>query len=529
MAYRLADAGRDVCVLERGKKWPPGSFPRTPYQLSQAEWDPDKKLYGLLDVWSFKGLGALVSSGLGGGSLIYANVLLRKDEKWFVEAPPDGLVWPITRADLERHYDEVERVLQPVPYPQHLWNRTPKTLAFRAAAEAAGHEPEAAPLAVTFSRGDELGIPFDSPGDNLHRVQRYGCRLTGECDVGCNFGSKNTTDLTYLSMAKKAEIRTLHEVKTFEPSAGGGFRIEVADHSEAAEHGGPSVERVIHARTLILAAGALGSPYLLLKNRDAFPALSDRLGTRFSANGDFLAFASRCETLIEPAVGPVVTSYIRIPDQLDDPPGAGRGHYIQDGGYGAFLAWVQETLAMPSIAWSRRKLLLKLAWRSLTGRRERNLSYELSQLLGDPDRSAGTLTMLGMGREPVQGTMQLKRKRLDIDWSFETARSYFDELGRDGAMAELADELGGRFHDNVLRRLNAIVTAHPLGGCPMGLTDADGVVSPTTGQVHNYPGLHVADGSVMPGPIGPNPSFTIAAVANRFADGIIAETMVTPA
>jgi cholesterol oxidase len=64
---------------------------------------------------------------------------------------------------------------------------------------------------------------------------------------------------------------------------------------------------------------------------------------------------------------------------------------------------------------------------------------------------------------------------------------------------------------------------HPLGGCPLGATPAEGVVDPVTGQVHNYPGLHVADGSVMPGTVGANPSFTIAALANRFADAILQE------
>jgi cholesterol oxidase len=41
------------------------------------------------------------------------------------------------------------------------------------------------------------------------------------------------------------------------------------------------------------------------------------------------------------------------------------------------------------------------------------------------------------------------------------------------------------------------------------------------GNVFGVPGLHVADGSVMPGPVGPNPSLTIAALADRFADAII--------
>ena len=79
-AYRLAESGLRVCLLERGKPYPPGSFARTPGQMRTNFWDPTRGLYGLFDLWSFHGLNALVSSGLGGGSLIYANVLLRKDE-----------------------------------------------------------------------------------------------------------------------------------------------------------------------------------------------------------------------------------------------------------------------------------------------------------------------------------------------------------------------------------------------------------------------------------------------------------------
>src|SRR5207302_7663486 len=107
-----------VCVLERGKAWPPGSFPRTPLEFKRALWDPSKGLHGLYDVWSFRGLGALVSSGLGGGSLIYANVLLRKDKRWFAEQTVDGVCpWPITYEQLVPHYEAVERVLAPVRYP----------------------------------------------------------------------------------------------------------------------------------------------------------------------------------------------------------------------------------------------------------------------------------------------------------------------------------------------------------------------------------------------------------------------------
>ena len=101
-AYRLAQAGRSTIVLERGQAYPPGSFARNPYEMSRAFWEPKDKLFGLFDIRSFRKLEAIVASGLGGGSLIYANVLLRKDERWFVHDSPlpgGGYEnWPTSRA-----------------------------------------------------------------------------------------------------------------------------------------------------------------------------------------------------------------------------------------------------------------------------------------------------------------------------------------------------------------------------------------------------------------------------------------------
>ena len=112
MAWRLADAGLDVCLLERGRTYPPGSFPRSPHHMSRNFWDPSEGRHGLFDVWSFSRISAVVSSGLGGGSLIHANVLLRKPESTFVCEPLPGggsEDWPVTYAELERHYCAVEQ------------------------------------------------------------------------------------------------------------------------------------------------------------------------------------------------------------------------------------------------------------------------------------------------------------------------------------------------------------------------------------------------------------------------------------
>ena len=110
---------------------------------------------------------------------------------------------------------------------------------------------------------------------------------------------------------------------------------------------------------------------------------------------------------------------------------------------------------------------------------------------------------------------------LEVDWSKGGgSRAYFDRLR--GAMRELSDELGAQFQDNPIWWLNRVVTVHALGGCPMGRDAGEGVVD-SWGRVFGAPGLHVADGSAMPGPVGPNPSLTIAALADRFADAIIDE------
>ncbi|HEY3252335.1 MAG TPA: FAD-binding protein, partial [Polyangiaceae bacterium] len=191
MAYRFAEAGLSVCVLERGKAYPPGSFPRSPYEMKQNFWDPSQGLQGMYNVWSFQNLGAVVSSGLGGGSLIYANVLIRKDEPWFVNERPDRPgyeAWPVTRADLEPHYANVERIMMPQTYPatHEPYARTPKLLAMRATAQAlAERSPGQVKLllpnlAVTFGNPGRVPVPGEPISEefpNLHGRTRDTCRL----------------------------------------------------------------------------------------------------------------------------------------------------------------------------------------------------------------------------------------------------------------------------------------------------------------------------------------------------------------
>jgi cholesterol oxidase len=565
-AYRLAEAGLRVCVLERGKPYPPNSFPRAPHRMKMNFWDPSEGLYGMYNIWSFSGLGAVVCSGLGGGSLIYANVMIRKDEKWFVKEDLEGggfEYWPVTRADLDPHYDRVEKMLGAQYYPvdHKPYNETRKTQEFRAAAKRLGLDWKPLKLAVTFANKGEDPVPgepiYDRP--NLHGRTRETCRLVGECDIGCNFGSKNTLDYSYLSEAKLrygAEIRTLCEVQRFEHRSGEGYAVYYRQHDPDPEREGQKTdtdrlpEHRITTDRLVLAAGTLGTTFLMLKNSKAFPGLSSRLGTRFCGNGDLITFASRSRKrdengewvprLIDAGYGPVITSAVRVADREDG--GDGRGFYVEDAGYSEFVNWMLQVFDTPGALlpwwhgagwglisrWLGQGLLGRgLLWRSagkrlrnkwLSGQPETDMGAEISGLFGENQTSAGLLPMLGMGRDIPNGKMKLRGGKLDVDWRLEDSDSFF--RGVRETMKSIADELGARFSDP-LGHINRVVTVHPLGGCPMGRNKTEGVVNPYGAVFGCPPGLYVADGSVMPGPVGPNPSLTIAALADRFAGPII--------
>lgn len=537
MAYRLAEAGFSICLLERGKRYPPGSFPRDPLGMKQNFWDPSEGLYGMLDVWSFRHIESLVSAGLGGGSLIYANVLLRKDEKWFVhEDPHDGgyEYWVVNRGDLEPHYDRVERMLNAQKFPIAVspYDACRKTLALRDSAKDLGLAWDLVDLAVTFHNEGEAPVPGEPIREvhrNLHNRTRYTCRLCGECDIGCNYGAKNTLDYNYLSEAKRlgADLRTLCEVRSFLPSKG-GYRIEYVQHTL----GRTSAEArpgQLTSDLLILSAGTLGSTFLLLKNSASLPGLSKKtIGTHFSGNGDLLAFIVNAKTTsegqrkprrLDGSFGPVITSAIRVGDAEDGAPNEGRGFYIEDAGYPAFLSWITETA-------DRRALLKRILYLTVQRlkaaigiKRDNNLGSELSRLLGPCSLSSCSLPLLGMGRDTPDGVLSLEEDQLQNSWEMGRSASYFDRVR--GTMQDIARTWDARFIDNPAWHFGRrVITVHPLGGCPIGRNDEEGVVD-AWGEVHNHPGLFVADGSVMPGPTGANPSLTIAAMADRFADRIV--------
>jgi cholesterol oxidase len=531
-AYRLAESGMSVCVLERGKPYPPGSFARSPWEMARNFWDPSEGLHGLFDVWSFRGLGGVVASGLGGGSLLWSNVVLRKDRSTFVRE--DGEYWPVTYDDLEPHYERHEEMLRAVPYPfdREPYARTYKTQAMKDASRDVGLDWFLPPLAVAFDPGDgrpRPGVPIEDGENNLHGRPRLTCLLCGECNFGCNFGAKNTLDFNYLTVAKLrhgAEIRTRCEVKTFAPRRTGGFTVGYVDHSEAVEgekRTRPLTLRTLSADRLVLAAGAFGTPYLLLKNRDAFPAVSDRLGTQFCGNGDLLTLAAEARQngrprIVDPAFGPVITSTVRVKDAAEG--GPGRAFYIQDGGYPQSVNWIVEASYQLAVFRRAARLAIRLGRKWLRIDRRSDIAPEMTALFSS-DLATSTLPLFSMGRDLPNGTMRLTEDGyLDVDWRKRKGDPPFDDI-RDTAR-RMARALDGRFRDNPSWYLSRVITVHPLGGCPMGRDEREGVVD-SFGRVFGAPGLVIADGSILPGPVGPNPSTTIAALAHRAAERMIEE------
>jgi cholesterol oxidase len=554
-AYQLvAEGNLRVLLLERGMPYPPGSFPRTPREMSRNFWDPSAGLHGLFEVWSFSRVRALVSSGLGGGSLIYANVMLPKPAGSFRADPSnDHVGWPISAEELTDWYAEAATFLTPTTLPAEYAERPRerggviKTQQFMAAARAQGLDPKLAPIAVTFRAQDGQahttaravpGEPFGA--DNLHGRPRHTCTLVGECDLGCNQGAKNTLDFTYLSRflekgraqdggAPRARIFTCCEATGIEPERDGGYRVNYVEHRAARaivarrrelhDRGEPLLDldtdetsdewtRTVTASVVVVAAGTFGSTRLLLASRPRLPRLSAQLGRRFSTNGDLLTVARECRAPdgtwrnLDPTYGPVITAYAEHTAH-------GRRLWMQDAGGPGVSAWAWQAGEIPRDLWSARALLPSL----LCGRRGGRISRLMARALGSAESSSAMLPLLTMGEDVSGGRMRLEGDGLALDWNPRgRSRSYFESAV---SLAErFAHHLGGRLGPPFAAHLAPGLTAHPLGGCPMGVDAHHGVVD-AYGEVFGYRGLFVADGSIMPGPVGPNPSFTIAAMAGR--------------
>ncbi|HEY2479438.1 MAG TPA: GMC family oxidoreductase [Solirubrobacterales bacterium] len=498
-ACRLAEAGKRVCVLERGKRFAPKDFPTELEQAPEMLWHRSLNPGGMFDVRMMRDVSVITAAGVGGGSLVYANVQLR--------APADVFDhdWPaaLDRAALDPWYDRTEEALQPVPTPPD--PALPKVRAFAAAGRRVGKQAELLPLAVHF--GEPREHPFSG-------VRQEGCQNLGNCDAGCPVNARNTVDITYIARAEKygAEVRPLHLAERIEPPArpGGNWTVTFSNLGEG-EDG--SVE----APTLVLAAGTIGSSRLLLENRRRLPNLSPALGSRFSGDGDALGMAFDPQA---PDVkgarndfGPTMTSKLDYTEE--------RGFILADGGLPKNFDVLLDVARGVNVirGWRRWLLRLRAAFIYLGWSDQALRPRDLR--LAERESDVDSLIFLMIGRDAADGRMRLTPflRRFDIRWSKAGSARLFDNLER--TAKELAEACDAEpFYALEGGPMSKFATVHPLGGCPMADDSAAGVVD-EFGRVHGYPGLHILDGSIVPTALGVNPSKTIAALAERGADQMV--------
>jgi cholesterol oxidase len=509
-ACRLAEAGWRVCVLERGRRFGREDFIDRPEQAPELLWHHSLNPGGIFDLRLFKDLAVLTAAGVGGGSLVYANVQLRAEPEIFENS------WPadINRSELDRYYDKVEAVLQPVTTPS-----TPplaKVRAFKDMGEAAGREATLLPIAVYFGEQDRFH-PFGG-------APQSGCTNLGRCNIGCPRHAKNTIDLTYLARAERngAHVRALCEVLRLDPPsiASGRWRVNYRGLGDAQDGS-------VQAPVVVLSAGTLGTPRLLMSNRKRLPNLSPALGTRFSGNGDALGAAFNPAApgvrSAETDHGPVMTSRLNYWDE--------HRFMLADGGlpprFTGLLKVLRNEAAL--VGW-RRHLLLKLKQLAvLVGLTDRAVTPRTVKLDLDDDPITSSPVFLMLGQDAADGTMRLTPllRRFDVQWSRVRSEPLF------AAMRQATEALGAAAEAAPVFALDAgplgkFITVHPLGGCPMADDPKRGVVD-AFGRVYSYPGLHISDGSIVPTAIGVNPSETIAALAERNAERLVADGRPTGA
>lgn len=485
-AARLAEAGMKVLVLERGPWWGPAGealatdpslrrrWPRGPLgsrkfirNVRIARGSRSRELMlasdGLFEVHRFERLTTLTGSGVGGGSLIYTNILAEAGRELYDALPPE-----LSANELAPWYQRVRAMLRPSPLPQ----RPNKNDAFEQAATQAGGARAIYPdLAIAW--GEDPKRPQRVL--NAAGVPQSTCNYCGECVLGCPSMAKTTVDLTYVAVAMRAgaQLRPLSEVVAIgerPPARGGGYELRYIDRSD-----GQARQHTVAAPKLVLAAGTLNTLRLLFAARDRHRSLTRlpmALGHGFSPNADLGAlFVGARAHLRDSTSGPAFNAYV---------PGAETGLRYLVGEAGLPLS----ALPLPKV---------------------------LRRALG----SSGLL--LAMGADASTGTLGFDGEFLRSEVGRDLDPAMFDAI--EAEAARLSGAYEPRFswiNAPSGRGKPGIASVHPLGGAGIGRHAGDGVVD-HRGEVFGHPGLYVADGSLYPRSPGVPPSLTIAALAERQA------------
>jgi cholesterol oxidase len=495
-ALRLTEKGYKVLVLEAGRRWLTGEFPKTNWLLHKFLWLPALGFYGIQRITLLKNVLVLSGAGVGGGSLVYANTLLEPLDAFFSDPRWAGLDdWKLRLAP---HYATAKRMLGAVP-SRFLGpgDDTLREVAEELGAGATFHQPH---VAVFFGEPNKtVSDPFFG-GEGPERV---GCTYCGGCMVGCNFGAKNTLDKNYLYLAEKrgAVVQPLTTVTGISPHRDGGYSVMT-------KRTGPfgRSRRTLRARRVVLAGGVLGTVPLLLhcKERGLLPELSQCLGDYVRTNSEAIVGALSRSGEADNSRGIAITS----------------GFYPEPHTHVEIVRYGAGQDAMGRLA----ALMV-----DGHGGRTRRLLRFVGQVLRHPLDFLRTQVPWGWAKRTIillvmQPIDNHLRVRLARAWWWPFKRRLVSELPPGQAKPPTFIPVANLIARKVAEKTNGVAigainealldaptTAHILGGCGMGATAADGVIA-ADHQVFNYPGLYVCDGSAISANLGVNPSLTITAM-----------------
>ncbi len=476
-ASRLARAGQQVCLIEKGREFIPGEFPDTnPKVLAETQIDTPKAHLGarssLYDMRLNDNINVFKGCGLGGTSLVNANVSLEADRRAI-----DHPRWPQAFCDdigtkLKDGTKRALDMLKAVPYEDGDYLRLEKLDALEASASALEGEFYRVPINVNFTDFAD--------GTNHVGVEQQACTRCGDCLTGCNYSAKNTLMMNYLPDAVNhgGRIFTQIDVRRLErENASWVIHYQILD-SGRENFKAPTM--TLRAGLVILAAGALGSTEILLRSGKAGVPLSKRVGKGFTGNGDFLGFSYNSDREIngvghghrphegrEP-VGPTITGVIdsRRLGTLED------GLIIEEGSVAGGLADMLP-LGLSAAA----KLFGK---DTDLGDSVKEGLRELESLVHGPYHGAidNTQTYLVMAHDDSQGEMELEDDRLRINWPDAGEQDIFTTISE--RLHSATKPLGGTYVRNpAWSKLtdHNLTTVHPLGGCGMAEDAAQGVVN----------------------------------------------------
>jgi cholesterol oxidase len=530
-ASRMARAGRAVCLLEKGREIRPGEFPDKLTEASSQMQIHTKNGHigddtGLYEVFVGNGINVVKGCGLGGTSLINANVSIKPEPRVF-----ERDAWPMgIKNDLNGVYEGMNRafdMLKPNQYPvgQPGYPELNKAKAHKLSADALGEQFKYLDINVNFE---------DKTVGNHVGVAQKPCNNCGDCCSGCNVGAKNTTLMNYLPDAVNygAEIFCEIGVSHLE-RVGNKWHV----YYQLLNVGREKFEApllLLIADMVFLGAGALGSTEILLRSGiKGNLQLSKKLGERFTGNGDVLGFAYNTDIEIngigfgdkirEKPVGPCITSVIdaRYKPTLED------GMVIEEGSVpGAIRPILKPMLFLESRTEGEDTETGFDNWAEAKAR-------EAVSLFQGANYGAlnNTQIYLIMTHDSDAGKMTLSQKGdLTIDWEGVGKEKIFEKASEN--LYKSTQAMGGVYVKNPVWTEQFdfdLVTVHPLGGCIMGDNAEKGVTN-HMGQVFNgetgttlYPNLFVTDGAIIPCSLGTNPLLTISGLAERNAKLIAAQ------